>query len=137
MPMSRCVMKESVAAVCCRLIFPIGLFARVGPQPVAPGVARTGEITDSELTESSGLVASRTFPGVFWTHNDRGSIPQLFAISRYGATLGKFKVTGATISDWEDISIDSAGNLYLADTGDNDLGRNEVQVYRAIGPNPR
>src|SRR5436190_4224224 len=113
--MSRSVRKGIAGVVALLLIFHTALFARMGPQPVAPDVLRTGEIVDSELTESSGLVASRTFPGVFWTHNDHGSIPQLFAISRFGGTLGKFKVTGATISDWEDISIDAAGNLYLAD----------------------
>jgi hypothetical protein len=130
-------MKRTVALLCLVSISCISLWARIAPQPIAPGVLRTGQIVDPELTESSGLVASRTFPGVFWTHNDHGSTPKLFAMSRYGGALGKFKVTGATISDWEDISIDSSGNLYLADTGNNDLSRNEVQVYRVIEPNPR
>jgi hypothetical protein len=113
------------------------LSARIGPEPVAPGVIRLGVITDPELTESSGIVASRSFPGVFWTHNDHGQIPKLFAIAREGGTIGKFKVTGATISDWEDISIDDSGNLYIADIGNNNVNRNELQVYRVVEPNPR
>jgi len=119
------------------LVFVPQLFARLGPQLVAPGVLRVGIMTDPDLTESSGLVASRNFPGVFWTHNDHGDAPKLFAIIREGGTIGKFKVTGATISDWEDISIDDSGNLYIADIGNNDLNRNEVQVYQITEPHPR
>ena len=96
-----------------------------------------GVMTDSDITESSGLVASRKFPGVFWTHNDHGSSPRLFALSRNGISLGKFHITGATISDWEDISTDDAGNLYLADIGDNDENRDQIQVYKVVEPNPR
>jgi len=113
------------------------LSARVAPVAVAPGVLRTGVIIEPEVTESSGLVASRRFSGVFWTHNDHGQSPKLFAISREGGTIGKFKVTGATISDWEDISIDGAGNLYIADIGNNEFNRDEVQIYRIVEPNPR
>jgi len=39
---------------------------------VAPGVLEIGRITNPRITESSGVVASRQFPGVFWTHNDGG-----------------------------------------------------------------
>jgi hypothetical protein len=113
------------------------LGARLGPQQVAPNVLRLGVTSDPDLTESSGLTASRAFPGVFWTHNDHGTSPKLFAISREGRPIGKFKVSGATISDWEDIAIDSAGNLYIADIGNNDQNRDEVQIYRVVEPNPR
>lgn len=39
------------------------------------------------ISESSGLVASRTHDGVFWTHNDSGDAPRIFAIDRSGALL--------------------------------------------------
>jgi len=99
-------------------------------------VLQIGVMTDSDITESSGLVASRKFPGVFWTHNDHGESPRLFAMSRNGFSAGKFHVTGATISDWEDISTDDSGNLYIADIGDNDENRDQIQVYRIVEPNP-
>ena len=106
------------------------------PVQAAPAVTQIGLMTDPDITESSGLVASRKFPGVFWTHNDHGSSPRLFAVSRNGLLVTKFPVTGATISDWEDISTDDAGNLYLADIGDNDETRDQIQVYRIVEPNP-
>jgi hypothetical protein len=133
-------MKQPIVVICAVLLLLCSqqpLSARLGSQQVAPSVLRVGLLADPELTESSGLVASSAFPGVFWTHNDHGSAPVLFAVSRQGRTLGKFKVSGATISDWEDISIDSSGNLYIADIGNNAQTRDEVQIYRVVEPNPR
>src|SRR5206468_12389392 len=66
-----------------------------------------------------------------------GSAPKALAISRNGGALGQLKPPGATISHCEDISIDASRNLYLADPENNDLSRDEVQVYRVIEPNPR
>src|SRR5688500_11122535 len=56
---------------------------------IAPGVLRVGEISHPRITESSGLAASRQFPGVFWTHNDGGGGKKqvLYAISREGKPL--------------------------------------------------
>jgi len=52
---------------------------------------------------------------VFWTHND-GHSPYLFAVTRKGQTIRAYQV-GASFVDWEDIAVDAAGNLYLADIG--------------------
>jgi hypothetical protein len=104
---------------------------------VSPGVLQTGVMTDPDITESSGLIASRKFPGIFWTHNDHGSKPTLFAVTRNGSAVAKFDVMGATISDWEDISVDDSGNLYIGDIGNNDLNRDEAQIYRVPEPSPR
>jgi hypothetical protein len=107
------------------------------PVEVAPGVLRVGTIVGEEITESSGLVASRRFRDVFWTHNDRGNDSKLFAINREGQTLAEFSVTGANIADWEDIDVDAGGNLYIADIGNNDENRDEIQIYKVREPNPK
>lgn len=104
---------------------------------VAPGVLQTGVMTDPDITESSGLIASRKFPGIFWTHNDHGSKPTLFALTRNGSAVARFDVVGATITDWEDITVDNSGNLYIADIGNNDLSRDQAQIYRVTEPSPR
>lgn len=104
---------------------------------VAPGVLSTGKIQNNDITESSGLVASRRFAGVFWTHNDQGNADRLYAINRQGKSIGTFSITGANIKDWEDIAIDSSGNLYIADIGNNDGQRKTVEVYQIREPNPQ
>ena len=119
------------------MIIRFGCIAILGAASVlAGGIERVGTIADPEIKECSGLVASRQFPDVFWTHND-GKKERLYAINRQGATLAEFKVTGAKFQDWEDLALDADSNLYAADTGDNDAKRSEVAVYQFAEPNPK
>lgn len=91
------------------------------------------------VDESSGLVASRSTPGVFWTHNDSGDGPFIYAFDATGDSRGVFRVAGAKASDWEDMSIGPGpvrgkSYLYLGDIGDNEESRTEVVVYRVAEP---
>src|SRR5688572_16033969 len=97
-------------------------------------VVQVGRLRHFAITESSGLVASRQYPGVLWTHND-GGFQFLFAVNKFGLKHGAFQVPGNLI-DWEDIATDNAGNLYLADIGINGMFRTHVAVHRVREPNP-
>lgn len=92
-----------------------------------------------EVRESSGVAVSRAHPGVFWTHNDSGNAPELFAMNSMGRLLGRLPVGGAKNQDWEDIALGPcpAGNcLYIADIG-NSRGKNDdMSVYRVPEPDP-
>ena len=99
----------------------------------------------AEINESSGLVKSRNFPGVFWTHNDSGDIPRVFAFSADGNSIipnnieeaySGIHVMGATHIDWEDIAADNKGNLYIGDFGNNDSDRRDLAVYVIKEPDP-
>ena len=111
--------------------------ARGQAQPVANNVLLVGTIENPAITESSGLVASRRFPGVFWTHNDSGSAGAMFAITKQGQSVGSFEINGPQFNDLEDIATDANGNLYLADIGDNRLSRATIFVHRVREPDPR
>jgi hypothetical protein len=96
-------------------------------------------IKDKSVTESSGLVASRTTPGAYWTHNDSGDGPFIYAFDTRGDSLGTFRVNGAQARDWEDIAAGpgpqaNKSYLYIGDIGDNDGVRSEVVVYRVAEP---
>jgi hypothetical protein len=96
-------------------------------------------IKDKSISESSGLVASRTTPGAYWTHNDSGDGPFIYAFDTRGDSFGTFRVTGAEARDWEDIAAGpgpqpNKSYLYIGDTGDNDGVRPEVVVYRVPEP---
>jgi hypothetical protein len=93
-------------------------------------------IASPQIGESSGLVKSRTHPGVFWTHNDSGDEPRIFAITARGELIREIPVEGARNVDWEDIAIDDAGHLYLADVGNNLNRRRHLKVYRVPEPDP-
>ncbi len=116
------------------LLIMVGLWAESYGPPT-----RLATIKDSSIKESSGLVASRSRPGAYWTHNDSGDGPFIYAFDTRGESLGVFRVTGAELTDWEDISIGPGPQrdksyLYIADIGDNDQQRSEVVVYRVAEP---
>ena len=108
-------------------------------QEIAPGVRLLARISDPRIKESSGVVASRRYTGVFWTHNDGGGPKKqvLYAIDRKGNTRASFPVVGVALHDWEDIAIDDAGHLFIGDIGNNDSKRDALAVYEIDEPNPR
>jgi hypothetical protein len=91
----------------------------------APAVVATLRLP--ELFESSGIVASRAHPGVFWSHNDSGDGPYIYPFDRAGNGLGRRRVTAANAIDWEDIAIAPAPkagwHLYIGDIGNNQSRR--------------
>ena len=90
-----------------------------------------------EVRETSGLAAGRRNPDVFWTHNDSGFEPFIFALSGDGALKARVRVTGATVADWEDIEISECASgscLYIADIGDNAGRRTAVTIYEVPEP---
>lgn len=105
-------------------------------RPVTKPSFRIGTIQSEAIPESSALVASRAHPGVYWTLNDSGNPPALFAITREGELIRAYTVAAKNV-DWEDLAIDDAGHLFIADTGNNNRDRKEVQVYRVDEPDPR
>ncbi len=114
-----------------------GAAERKFPFEVAPGVQQVGRISDARITESSGVVASRKYTNVYWTHNDGPGKKLLFAIHRAGDTAGAFPVQGAEFVDWEDIAIDDSGQLFLGDIGNNKAARHEIAIYQVDEPDPK
>jgi hypothetical protein len=94
------------------------------------------------MRETSGLVQSRTYPGVFWAICDSGNPAHLYAIDRTGKLVAEYRVRGATNVDWEAITIDDSGNLFIGDVGNNSTrilphGLPSRRVYRVKEPDPR
>ena len=101
---------------------------------------RVAQVHDTAVREASGLVASQQFPGIYWTLNDSGNTPTLFAFDQDGASRGSFRVSGATNVDWEALQLGPDGDggfaLYIGDTGDNDQIRRDPVIYRVPEPEP-
>ena len=94
-------------------------------------------LADKTVNESSGLAASRRDPNVFWTHNDSGGKPAIYAFDLAGRDLGTWLVRGAVNRDWEDMasfSLDGKDWLLLADTGDNDRKCKTPRLYLVPEP---
>ena len=123
----------------------IGLFLAfilVGVLQLYGSPTRIITIKSESVTESSGLVASRSLPGAYWTHNDSGDGPFIYAFNTNGESLGVFRVAGANARDWEDISIGPGPQpnrtyLYIGDIGDNSEKRPDIVIYRVPEPDLR
>ncbi len=89
-------------------------------------------LNDSSLTESSGLAVSWRNKNRFWTHNDSGGKPRLYAFDHTGQKTGQCHLKSADHDDWEDMASftqDGIARLLVADCGDNDAKRDSVCLY--------
>ena len=97
-----------------------------------------GRLENRDIDEASGIARSQKTAGTYWIVNDSGK-PRLHPIDERGRSLGKVKVDGAKLSDWEDIAsftLDGQPYLLIADIGDNDADRKDVRLYVVEEPRP-
>ena len=100
-------------------------------------VRKIGDLADERIDESSGLAASRRYPGCLWTHNDSGDSARLFLLDAKGKTLSEVDVQKAEARDWEDMAIAGEGKnawVYVGDIGDNAEVRPAIVIYRFREP---
>jgi hypothetical protein len=124
------------------LIFSSISFTGLHSLMAAPSFAnavKAGVINTFEITEASGLVASRQNPGVLWTHNDSGSPGTVFAISTNCDLLARYTIPGVFSGNFEDIAYGPGPNpdfqyIYLGDIGDNFVFRTSIRVFRFPEP---
>jgi hypothetical protein len=98
-------------------------------------VRQVGQIQSKEVAESSGVVASRQFDGVYYTHNDSGNAPSVYAIKADGTVLREYRIPSKH-TDWEDIAVDDQNRLYIGNIGNNDAQKTQVEVFRFQEPDP-
>lgn len=89
----------------------------------------------ARLPELSGLVESRIRPGVFWGHGDSGNPPRLVAFDLDGRIVAEVDVA-AVNADWEDITADDSGHLYVGDIGNYRGLFGLRQIYKFVEPDP-
>lgn len=109
------------------------------PEKAAPSTSeRVAVLEDKRLKESSGLALGMRDRLIFWTLNDSGGDPCVFAIDRSGKTRAKVRVREAANFDWEDLASgkdDQASPvLFIGDIGDNFQMRPTIQVYQIPEP---
>lgn len=92
-------------------------------------------IDDPRITEASGLAVSRTDPDLAYVINDSGQAQELYAVQiSTGTVVGVTAVTGGTWRDTEALAIDEDGTLWIADTGDNLVQRDDAALYALPEP---
>lgn len=79
------------------------------------------------LTEVSGLAYQS--PDSLWWHTDSGGEAALYRTDREGTLLGTYPIPSAINRDWEDLTQDDQGRLYIGDFGDNRRQRSDMRIY--------
>ena len=103
------------------------------------GPTNAGSIAEATINESSGLAPSLRTANVYWTNNDSGGEPVLYAIDGTGKYLGSVRFAGAVNIDWEDcasFSVNGKAYLLAADVGDNYAKRIDCKLYIIEEPDP-
>lgn len=78
------------------------------------------------LKEVSGITVSNHS---LWAIADSGNKNQIFQLTDEGKTAKELTITDATNIDWEDLTSDTQGNLYIGDFGNNDNIRKDLCIY--------
>lgn len=103
------------------------------PNAIAYGAPRLlCRLANRRVNESSGMTCSRRNKGVFWTHNDSGDGPRIYAFNAKGEDLGTFVVPGVRPQDCEDMAsftMDGKHYLLIGDAGDNAKRRESYALY--------
>ena len=89
------------------------------------------------LPEASGLAMSRRSSNLLWSMNDSDD-PTVIALSTTGEVKGQVRVMGATVRDWEALTVGPCPGgscLYIGDIGDDGAKRMQVTIYRVPEPN--
>lgn len=85
----------------------------------------------SHIDEAS---AAETLPNsdLIWTIEDSGNKNTLYGLNNKGTIIKNIIIKGAKNVDWEDLTSDSEGNIYIGDFGNNSKKRKTFNIYKVI-----
>lgn len=83
-----------------------------------------------KLKEVSGIIYTEK-DNLFWTLEDSGNASEIYGLNVENGNLEKtITIENTSNIDWEDITKDAAGNLYIGDFGNNDNTRQDLCIYK-------
>lgn len=79
------------------------------------------------LDEVSGMVH---LDDAIWVIQDSGNKEEIYKLSTEGKILKTLKIKAAKNHDWEALTADDEGNLYIGDFGNNKNNREDLAIYK-------
>ena len=83
------------------------------------------EVSAAEITPKSNLI---------WVIEDAGNKNHIYGLDDSGHIKKDLKVLNSENEDWEDLTSDEEGNLYIGDFGNNSKKRNSFTIYKIANP---
>lgn len=81
------------------------------------------------INENSGLTNAWQ-ENYYWTHNDGGGNAELYMIDKRGYVFDTLLINDAVNIDWEELTKDNEGNIYIGDFGNNNQARKDLCIYK-------
>jgi len=90
---------------------------------------KTVASVDSDLKELSGI---EIIPNseLLWSIEDSGNPNTLYGLNTDGQIIKNITISNAKNRDWEDITCDKKGNLYIGDFGNNSKKYKRFHIYK-------
>jgi hypothetical protein len=107
------------------LLFALLLLSSALP---AQSIPRRRTVLPPELREVSGMV--RTKSGELWLLNDSHNPSDLFRYDLVQGRVAEVRRLPVPNRDWEDLTTDTQGYLYVGDFGNNYNRRRDLRIYR-------
>lgn len=82
-----------------------------------------------KLKEVSGIALSQDQKTI-WAIEDAGNKNVVYGLNRQGDLVNDVLVENAQNNDWEDITKDAAGNIYIGDFGNNENDRQNLSILK-------
>lgn len=89
-------------------------------------MVRLAELPE-KMHETSGLVFYQD--KYLLTHNDGGNKPEIFVLDLKGSLVKTISLSETKNNDWEDLTQDDEGRIYVGDFGNNLNKREACQIY--------
>ena len=81
------------------------------------------------LKEVSGITYSSDIK-TLWTLEDSGNANKIYGLDSRGKISKEITISGTKNVDWEDLTKDKEGNLYIGDFGNNNNDRKDLCIYK-------
>lgn len=90
------------------------------------------ELTDIANTDLKEISALEYLPQSksLWALEDSGNKNKLYKIEKNGKSVATLTITDLANKDWEELTSDAEGNLYIGDFGNNDNTRKDLAIYK-------
>ncbi|MFL9834638.1 hypothetical protein [Chryseobacterium terrae] len=82
-----------------------------------------------KLKEVSGIALSQD-QKMIWAIEDAGNKNVVYGLNRQGELVNDVLVENTENNDWEDITKDAAGNIYIGDFGNNENDRQNLSILK-------